>query len=140
MAERIAEKMAGDAGLRGVRFTSAGTSSEEAGNPIDPRAAQVLSEDGCRAAHHRAHQITAAEIRDADLVVAMEPRHVQAMRRLVPDAENLALMTDFDPAATPGSGIDDPWYGPASGFRATHRRLADAMPGVLAWVRDHLGE
>ncbi|MCL2781630.1 MAG: low molecular weight phosphotyrosine protein phosphatase [Actinomycetia bacterium] len=134
MAERIAERMARDAGLD-VTFTSAATSTEELGRPIDRRAARVLRAAGYRAADHSAHQITADEIDRADLVVAMERLHLDRMRRLAPDAENLALMTDFDPTATPGTGIADPWYGPDSGFEAVKKQLERAMPGLLAWVR-----
>ena len=54
------------------------------------------------------------------------------MRRLAPDAANLALLTDFDPDAAPGSGIDDPWYGDAAGFDDTLAAVEAAMPGVLA--------
>ena len=134
MAERIAERMARDAGLDAV-FTSAGTSSEEVGNPIDRRAARVLQAHGYRAEGHHAHRITADEVRRADLVVAMERLHVDRIRRLVPDADNLALMTDFDSSAEPGSGIDDPWYGPDSAFEATRAEIERAMPGLLDWIR-----
>jgi len=134
MAERVAERMARDAGLS-ARFTSAATSTEELGNPMDRRAARALESHGYRASQHRAHQITADEIRRADLVVAMEQIHIDKMRRLVPDAANLALMRDFDPSAPPGSGIDDPWYGPALAFDVTLDELERAMPGLLDWIR-----
>jgi len=134
MAERVVERMAVDAGLDAT-FSSAATSTEELGNPMDRRAARALEARGYRSSQHRAHQITAGEIRRADLVVAMEQIHIDKMRRLVPDADNLALMTDFDPAATPGSGIEDPWYGPDSGFNATLDELERAMPGLLDWIR-----
>ena len=136
MAERIAEGMAADAGLD-VRFTSAATSTDEIGSPIDPRARKVLAAAGYRTANHAAHQITAQEIRQADLVVGMEQIHLSKMLRLVPDAANLALMTDFDPEVAPGSGIDDPWYGPPSGFETTRAELERAIPGLLEWVRTH---
>ncbi|MCL2482602.1 MAG: low molecular weight phosphotyrosine protein phosphatase [Propionibacteriaceae bacterium] len=136
MAERIAEKMAEQAGIDGVRFTSAATSDEQLGNPIDPRAARVLTAAGYRSAGHRAHQITVDEINYADLVIGMERIHLDKMRRLAPDTGTLALMTDFDPSAEPGDGIDDPWYGPPSGFEVTRAALERAMPGVLAWVRE----
>lgn len=135
MAERIAQKMAEDTGLTCVNFTSAAVLRDEAGNPMDPRAVRVLQRGGYRAAGHRAHQITAGEIRDADLVVGMEPRHIERMQRLVPSATNLRLITDFDPDAAPGSGIEDPWYGPESGFEVTRAALERAVPGVLDWVR-----
>jgi len=136
MAERIAEKLAAEAGLAGVRFTSAGTSDEEQGNPIDPRAVRVLSRAGYRTADHRAHQITAAEAAGADLLVGMERYHLSRLHRLAPDA-NAQLITAFDPAVTPGSEVADPWYGPATGFEVTRAQLEAAMPGLLDWVRSH---
>lgn len=136
MAERVAEKVAADRGLTGVEFRSAATSREELGEPIDPRAVRVLERHGYRSGDHRAHQITASEIEAADLVVAMEDIHVRKMVALVPGATNLRLLTDFDPDAEPGTGIDDPWYGPAAGFERTLDAIEAAMPGLL----DHLAD
>ena len=135
MAERVARGLAERDGLDGVRFTSAGVSSEETGHPIDARARRVLEGSGYDSGHHRARRITAADIADADLVIGLEPLHVDRMRRLVPDATNLHLLTDFDPDAEPGSGIDDPWYGDADGFHDTLAAVEAAMPGVLEQVR-----
>lgn len=136
MAERVARTLAAREGLDGVRFTSAGVSSEELGNPIDPRARAVLTAHGYDAGGHQAHRVTASEIEGADLVIGAEQLHLDRMRRLVPDADNLRLLTDFDPDAEPGSGIDDPWYGDASGFEDTLASVEAAMPGVLAAVRE----
>jgi protein-tyrosine phosphatase len=140
MAERVAQRAAEDAGLsesgqRAVGFTSAGTSSEELGEPMDPRAARVLTAAGYRSDAHVAHQITAEEIADADLVVAMEDLHVSIMSDLAPHAGDLVLLTDFDPDAVPGSGVPDPWYGSESGFLDTLAAVEAAMPGILDRVR-----
>lgn len=132
MAERIARAQASAKHHDGIVFTSAGVSSEETGNPIDPRARAVLTRHGYDASGHRAHRITAAEITDADLVIGLEPLHVDRMRKLVPGADHLALLTDFDPDAEPGSGVPDPWYGEADGFEDTLAALEAAMPGILA--------
>ena len=132
MAERIARAQASAKHHDGIVFTSAGVSSEETGNPIDPRARAVLTRHGYDASGHRAHRITAAEITDADLVIGLEPLHVDRMRRLAPGVEHLALLTDFDPDAEPGSGVPDPWYGEADGFEDTLAALEAAMPGILA--------
>ena len=134
MAERVAERMARDAGLN-AHFTSAATSTDEIGNPMDRRAARALESHGYRASHHRAHKITGDEIRRADLVVAMEQLHIDRMRRLAPDTSNLVLMSSFDPASPPGTGIDDPWWGPDSAFDVTLSELERAMPGLLDWIR-----
>ena len=136
MAERVAEKQAADAGLSGVRFTSAATSSEELDAPMDSRAAKVLRRHGYRSELHTAHRITGPEIRAADLVVAMEDIHVTKMMGVAPEARNVALLTDFDPDAEPGSGVPDPWYGKTSGFEETLATIESAMPGVLDRVRE----
>ena len=136
MAERVAERRAADAGLTGVTFTSAGTSAEEWDEPIDTRAGAVLTEHGYRAGGHRAHRITKAEIEGADLVIAMEDIHLRKMTALSPGALNISLLTDFDPAAAPGSGVPDPWYGTAAGFEDTLETIEAAMPGVLDRVRE----
>jgi len=134
MAERVAEKMAQDAGVDAT-FSSAATSTDQLGDPIDRRAARALNARGYRTSRHTAQQVTADEIRRADLVVAMEPVHIEKMRRLVPDANNLVLMTDFDPTATPGSGIRDPWYGPDAAFDTTLDRFERIMPNLLDRIR-----
>ena len=136
IAERVAQRKAEDAGLHGVEFTSAATSSEELGEPMDRRAAAVLRDRGYRADGHVAHQVDAAEIRGADLVVAMEDLHIDRMRRVAPDADNLSLLTDYDPAATPGTGVPDPWYGSPAGFYDTLSAVEAAIPGVLDRVRE----
>ena len=30
---------------------------------------------------------------------------------MAPGATNLSLLSEYDPAAEPGSGVPDPWYG-----------------------------
>ncbi len=135
MAERVARGHAAREGLTGVTFSSFGVSSEETGNPIDRRARTVLDKAGYDSSDHRARRITASDIADADLVIGLERLHTDRMRQLAPDAE-YHLLTDFDPAAEPGSGIDDPWYGDAAGFNDTLAAIEAAMPGVLARVRE----
>ena len=136
MAERVAERMAADQGLTGVEFTSAATSREDLGAPIDRRAEAVLRHHGYRVDGHTAHQITREEIENADLVIAMEDIHVTRMMGLAPEARNVSLLTDYDPHAEPGSGVPDPWYGTADGFYDTLTAVEAAMPGVLDRVRE----
>ncbi|MGI8459714.1 MAG: low molecular weight protein-tyrosine-phosphatase [Propionibacteriaceae bacterium] len=143
IAEQVARSRLADAGLlRRVRVDSAATSTEELGEPLDPRAAAVLEKHGYDPGDHRAHQITAAELVATDLVIAMEPLHVDRLRRIAgPGAtlDQVRLLTDFDPDAPPGSGVPDPWYGPDAAFEDTLAAVEAAMPGILAAVRERLG-
>ena len=135
MAERVARTWAEREGVEGVEFTSSGVSSEEVGNPIDPRARAVLTERGYDAEGHAAHRVTADEVAGADLVVAVESLHVERLHDLAPDATHLRLLTDFDPDAEPGSGIDDPWYGGPEGFWDTLASVEAAMPGLMEHLK-----
>ena len=135
MAERVAERAAADAGLTDVEFSSAGTISEEFDDPMDRRAAAVLEERGYRFHDHLARRITAAQLESADLVVAMEDSHVRSVLEMALDPSKVSLLTDFDPAAEPGSGVPDPWFGSDSGFYDTLAAIEAAMPGLLERIR-----
>ena len=137
MGERVARRWFDEAGLGHVEIVSAGVSSEESGHPIDPHAQRVLASHSYTTGGHRAHKITAQEIEDADLVLAFEDLHLARLRGLAPTASHLRLLTDFDPDAEPGSGVDDPWYGGPEGFEATLGAIESAMPGIIAWAREH---
>jgi len=136
MAEQVARRWAAEAGLDEsvVVFDSAGVSDEERGHRIDPRAARVLTAHGYDVGTHRAREVTAIDLESADLVIAAEPRHIALMRRLAPAATNLRLLTSFDPVASAGSALPDPWYGGASDFEDTLAAIEVSMPALL----DHL--
>ncbi|MEZ5086362.1 MAG: low molecular weight protein-tyrosine-phosphatase [Tessaracoccus sp.] len=130
MAERVARRRAAERGLE-LEIVSFGVSAEEERNPIDRRAARILTEAGYDATGHRARRITREDIDAADLVIAAEPHHIARMRRLAPDAENLALLNDFNPALPKGTPLDDPWYGSESGFKDTLADIEAAMDAIL---------
>ncbi len=136
MAERVARVALDEAGLDQVRVSSAATSREELGAPMDSRARRTLREAGYDADGHRAHQITAEEIASADLVVAMEDIHVERMRRITGrENPNVTLLSSFDPSALPGEGVPDPWYGGQDGFTTTLEMIERAMPGLVEHTR-----
>ena len=134
MAEFVARKVFSDEGLD-ARITSAGVSDEEHGGLMDSRARSVLKSHEYPGSGHNAHQIDESEIMSADLVIAAEPRHIQMMKRMAPDADNLRLIRDYDPKCTPGTSLPDPWYGSADGFEDTLDAIEAAMPGIVDEVR-----
>ncbi|ABY22766.1 low molecular weight phosphotyrosine protein phosphatase [Renibacterium salmoninarum ATCC 33209] len=130
---------------------SAGTTSWEQGNPIDPRAASVLishgladgidhgaSFDDGNKVHH-ARQISSHDFVENDLILAMDTDHFDWLREHAPSAATRAkvrLLREFDPAAEPGElGIADPWYGGIEDFEEAYRLIDAVIPGVL----EHLG-
>jgi protein-tyrosine phosphatase len=138
MAAAVARAKAFHEGLSKVTFTSAGVSNEEAGHPMDRRAVATLTNAGYQPGPHTAHQVNAAEIDRADLVIGMEELHLAKLRALVPHANHLYLLTDFDPDALPGSEIDDPWYGDSSDFVVALHQIEAAMPELMKRARELL--
>ena len=74
-----------------VRVESAGLKALE-GYPIDPLAEAVLAAEGLTAKDHVARQITPGMIGAADLVLAMQKRHVDAIHAIAPQARGKTFL------------------------------------------------
>ena len=145
MAHAILEQAAARAGVD-VVVDSAGVSDEEAGNPIDRRAARVLRDAGYAVPDHRARQIRAGELGEWDLILAMTSRHLSVLERLADRAGvehegapasaadlgqglRVCLYRDLDPK---GSGdVPDPWYGGHQDFLDTLEVIERVTPQIL---------
>ena len=110
MAEFIFKDLAVKAG-RGAEFeaASAGTSSEEYGNPVYPPARRKLAEHGIACAGKTARQLTRADYDRYDLLIGMESRHLSAMRRICGGDPAGKMHRLLDYTARPAD-IADPWY------------------------------
>jgi protein-tyrosine phosphatase len=134
----IAEKVFIDelarAGLAdAVRVSSAGTGGWHVGSPADDRAAALLRAEGYPD-EHVARQVDAEQLA-ADLVVALDEGHLRVLRSMVDEPDRVRLLRSFDPAAPPGAGVPDPYYGGPGGFGEVLAMTRSAMPGLLDWVR-----
>jgi len=139
MAEKVFVAALEREGLsRHVRVSSAGIGPWHAGEPADPRAADVLLRHGYLA-DHVARQIEFDQL-EADLLVAAGAEHAGELRRLVGarHAERVRLLRSFDPAAAEGAEVPDPYYGGERGFDEVLVMIKTAMPGLLAWVKERL--
>src|SRR5690606_16028733 len=77
MAELLLREAAREAGLDGeIAVASVGTTGWEEGNPIDPRAGQLLRGLGIDPSAHRARAMDREELARADLVLALDHDHV----------------------------------------------------------------
>ncbi len=135
IGERVARGMAEERGLK-LEVTSFGLARENQGWGIDARAVAVLEERGYDAQGHTARQIKPSDIEAADLVVGVEPFHVDKLRRMAPGADNVRLLNDFNPNVDPGTPLIDPWYGDDEGFQDTIAAVEAAMPAILDEFED----
>lgn len=84
MAEYVMRHLAEQRGLADlVLADSAGTSTEELGNPVHPGTQHVLARHGVPCGSHRARQMTKADYARYDLLVGMDDDNVASMLRLL---------------------------------------------------------
>lgn len=120
MADVVLHARVLEAGLDdAVEVVSAGTGGWHAGEPMDRRAAALLTSEGYDASRHRAQQVQPAWLDEFDLVLTMDRDNLRDVRSLGTggiDDERVRPFRDFDPDE-PGGEVPDPYYGGASGFR-----------------------
>ncbi|WP_234346511.1 low molecular weight protein-tyrosine-phosphatase [Cellulomonas timonensis] len=149
MAEVVLRQRFEDAGLGDrVVIDSTGISDEEHGNPIDRRAATVLAAHGYEVPNRRARQVTAADLRERDLVLAMTSVHERSLRRLAGAsdvARRIHRYREFDPTVSPQApdrelDVADPWYGDMRGFEECLAMIELAADTIVAHVRDQVAD
>lgn len=133
VAEKVFATEAAAAGLD-VQASSAGIGPWRVGEPADPRSVDVLRTAGYPA-EHVARQVGSAELA-ADLLVALDHGHVEALRRLGADPARVRLLSSFDPAAPPDAEIPDPYAYGQEAFPVMLGMVRAAMPGLVAHVAD----
>jgi protein-tyrosine phosphatase len=127
------------AGLDGdVEVRSAGVGDWHTGECADERAREVLAE-ASYPTNHTARQLSREDI-DADLILAMDSRHLAALRRALPDSERVRMFRSFDPEAGIDLDVPDPYYGGPDGFTDLLATVEAAMPGLLEWTDRTLRE
>jgi protein-tyrosine phosphatase len=145
MADVILSERVEAAGLGGkVQVVSAGTGDWHIGNPMDRRAAALLTAHGYDASRHTARQFEKVWFEDVDVVLAMDADNLadlEAMRP--PDHEDgrLLMFRAFDPASRGefDRDVPDPYYGGDDGFEtvlAMVERTCDAIVAELPRVVD----
>ncbi len=137
IGEQMLRAALAEAGLtESVRVSSAGTGDWHVGQPANSQARAALQRAGF-GSDHRAHQITAAELRTVDLVLAADRGHLRVLRRLADDPAKVRLLRSFDPGAD-FDEVPDPYQRSDRHFDDVISMTAAAIPGVLQEIRQQL--
>jgi protein-tyrosine phosphatase len=131
MAAAIFDALAEDRELP-FRAQSAGAAALE-GNPVAPNALLALEEAGIYPQEHRARQVSGAMLEEAELVLAMSPRHVAALHHDFRNLSDNKLYTLPEYATgVPGTeGIPDPYGHTITAYRASVRQLLECVERVV---------
>lgn len=135
MAHVVLESRLDAAGLSDrVEVVSSGTGGWHTGEPMDKRAATILTEAGYDPSRHIARRFTIDWYAENDLLLAMDESNYADMADLAPTVAvmgKLRMFRDFDPEATErDKEVPDPWFGEIDGYRivlAMVERTADHL-------------
>lgn len=105
---------------------SAGTSGEEAGNPVYPPARRELAKHGISCEGKRARKLTKNDYARFDLIVTAESRNSSDAMRFFGGDPDKKIMRLLDFSSAPRD-IDDPWW--TDDF---DKAYADIIEGVTA--------
>jgi protein-tyrosine phosphatase len=144
-AEVVLNHLAAQAGLADmVEVDSAGTGSWHAGEDMDERSRQVLTDAGYDVARHVARQFRPADFADHDVIVALDTGHLDVLDELAertsdPDSARakIVLLRSYDPQLRMGDRPDvaDPYYGGRRGFLGVLAQVERSCAGLLAELR-----
>jgi protein-tyrosine phosphatase len=111
-------QLVAEAGLADeIEIDSAGTGDWHVGHPPDERATAAARARGITL-EGEARQVTPDDLRDYDVIVAMDRANERDLRAMAPDdetREKVVLLRSYDPDAD-SLDVPDPYYGGEDGF------------------------
>ncbi len=134
----MAEEIADDIGDRSsnFEFKSAGTFACE-GDPASSEAVQVMEEIGLDIEKHRSTQFSKELAEWADLILAMEAKHIEEMEAMAPEEEaKMHTLLGYAQGVEGYPGEDeydilDPYKEPLEDYRKTRDQIKDAVEKVI---------
>ena len=144
-AQVVLTNLAATAGVEDlIEVDSAGTGSWHAGDDMDERSRQVLTDAGYDVPVHVARQFRAADFAAYELVIALDTGHrdvLEELARQTPDPAaaraKIVLLRSYDPKLGAGDEPDvaDPYYGGRRGFVDVLEQVERSCAGLLDALR-----
>lgn len=141
-AAGVLQRLVQEAGLQDkIGVDSAGTHHYHVGDKPDGRAKFVTRKRGYDISGMRARQITLEDIKNFDLVLAMDWENLSYLQQISPRNQHHKLMllmryaNDHEEATVP-----DPYYGGVDGFFKMLDYLEDACQGVFDVVSKRVNQ
>jgi len=129
LAEAIARRMLAESGKDNITVESAGTQAWD-GSPASDEALLVGVERNLDLSEHRSRLLTPEIIQANDLILAMSPVHLAAVKQMDPSA-NVYLFGGYGAGDESGHSIADPFGGNLDDYRSTADELEEELKGIL---------
>ncbi|QCD52196.1 low molecular weight protein-tyrosine-phosphatase [Campylobacter sp. RM16192] len=112
-------------------IASAGTSSEEIGNPVHHSTQTQLKQNGVAVVPHRAVQMKKSDIDYYDYIIAMDTANIRNIERIAGHkSEKVAKLLSF---AGSSDDVADPWY--TGDFETTFKDIKIGLEGFLSALK-----
>lgn len=131
MAEAVFRHLANEAGLSGrIDVESAGTGGWHAGQPPHPGTLSILKQHQIEVGGKRARQLTRADLREFDYVIAMDEENISDIQTLF--GSRVPRLLEF----APHNGtldVPDPYYN--GEFEVVYNLVLAGSRGLLEYIR-----
>lgn len=134
MAQYVMQYLVEKNGLAESFFIdSAATSTEEIGNPVDPRTRCKLQQEGIHCGNHCARQLTRKDYEDFDYLIGMDHNNLRNMLRILKDDPlgKVSLLLDWTEKP---QDIADPWY--SGNFDVTYEDVTKGCKALLKKISE----
>ncbi len=132
MAEAILKKLLEDAGREDIRVRSAGIRALD-GMEASPHSRAAMRKFGLSLEGHRATALTRELCAEADLILAMEARHVEeAVARGLADRKKIHTLKGYAAGSPKSSGADLDVRDPYGGTQEEYMDCATELQALLA--------
>ena len=109
MAEFVMKDLVAKAGITDIEIASAGTSTEELGNPVHHGTRRKLAEHGISCDGKFARQMNRSDYEYYDLLIGMDNANIRNMNRICGGDPQGKIRRLLDYTGRPGE-VADPWY------------------------------
>jgi protein-tyrosine-phosphatase len=134
MAEWLLRKLVEDCHLPEVHIRSAGFVAVP-GNTATHLATMVAKEHGVDLSQHRAQPLGLSLIREADLILVMEPGHRWELLYHRPEAApKVFLLRHFAPSGDRDRAIADPYGRDVEAYRSCFQEIRECVESLFAWL------
>lgn len=121
----------------GWEISSAGIHAGS-GLPASSGAVTVLRDKGLDISGHRSRRLTAALVRDADLVVTMTGGHRDAVLALAPESAGKVFLLKSFGVAQSAADIYDPVGEAPDVYRRVRDEIDAALPDLILYMKESL--
>ncbi len=142
MADVVFRAIAAREGLADrIASSSAGTGEWHVGERADERTRSALTKRGYDGDAHRARQFANRDFHDNDLIIALDRSHERILQSWAADedeADRIALLLPFDPAAGGQLDVQDPYYADQAMFDEVLVTIERAVEALFAQLKPAL--